>query len=477
MYKFLLILLIPIGAFSQKALSIKNCIQIALEKNLQIKQSLIQESIARNNSKQSQNNLLPSVSVDMSGGLSLGNSLNPTTYEVQFRNAYSSTLGVGAQMTIFSGLQQINNIERSKALLSSASMDKETFINNLALTVSNLYLQILLAKELLTTSINQSKLTIEQIKRTAELIEAGVLPKGNSIDLEAQSARDELNIVKAQNNYDLLVFQMKQLLLMPLRADIQFETSYKLREALYNLDGIDTITSRALARMPQVKSDEFKLRAAQRQVYMSKGAFSPTLSLSYYSGSNFINLAQDVRDTTVIVDPSPIGNVFVPQLNSFVTINSLPSSYTGKIPDGERPYWMQISDNLSHRVTLSMSIPIFTKFQRKTNLSNSFLQLKNQELQLEQTKNKIREEIYTAYINYKNAQKAYYANVTNAKAFDNSLNFAREKFNAGVINSLDFNTTVTNDQNAKSELLRSKYEYIFRKIVLDFYVYGVVNIE
>ncbi|MBK7958017.1 MAG: TolC family protein [Bacteroidetes bacterium] len=178
MYKFLLILLIPIGAFSQKALSIKNCIQIALEKNLQIKQSLIQESIARNNSKQSQNNLLPSVSVDMSGGLSLGNSLNPTTYEVQFRNAYSSTLGVGAQMTIFSGLQQINNIERTKALLSSASMDKETFINNLALTVSNLYLQILLAKELLTTSINQSKLTIEEIKRTSELIEAGVLQKG-----------------------------------------------------------------------------------------------------------------------------------------------------------------------------------------------------------------------------------------------------------------------------------------------------------
>ena len=465
----------PLAA--QKIYSLKDCIRVAFEKSVQLKQTYLNQQLAKNNYNQTKNDLLPSVSLDMSGAMSLGNSLNPTTYEVEFRNAFISTAGVGAQMILFSGLQQINNIERNKLLSESAKADMETFKNNLALTVSNTYLQLLLAKEVIETVKIQSRNMQEQIERTKKLIEAGVLPKGNLLELQAQKARDELNVVKAQNDYQLLEFQMKQLLLMPLSEEIIFEQSYRITGNEYDIQQAESIINSAIQRMPQVQSEELKVRAARKQYQMAQGALSPTLSFSYFSGSNFISTAVDTRDTTILIPSTPIASVLNPLDNSTILINSLATQRNIKVADGNSPYLWQLKNNLSHRITLSLNLPIFNKFQRMTNIANAKINMMNQTLQLENIKNKLKEDVYSAYIQYKNAKKTYFSSVDNTKAFNNAYEFAKEKYNLGAINAYEYNTSVANKENAESEMLRAKYEYVFRKIVLDFYNGTAWNVE
>lgn len=465
----------PIAA--QRKYTLKDCIGLAFEKSVQLKQSYLNQQLAQNNYNQTKNNLLPSVSLDLSGAMSLGNSLNPTTYEVEFRNAFTSTAGIGAQMTLFSGLQQLNNIERNKLLKESAKSDMESFKNNLALTVANTYLQLLLAKEMIETVKIQSKNMQEQIERTKKLIEAGVLPKGNLLELQAQNARDELNVVKAQNSYQLLEFQMKQLLLLPMNDDIVFEQEYTIKGNDYDIQNAESIINSAIQRMPQVQSEELKVRAARKQYQMSQGTLSPTLSFSYYSGSNFISTAVDTKDTTILIPSTPIASVVNPLDNSTILINSLESQRNIKIADGNSPYLWQLKNNLSHRLTLSLNFPIFSKFQRMTNIANAKINMMNQTLQLENVKNKLKEDVYSAYIQYKNAKKTYFSAVDNTNAFNNAYEFAKEKYNLGAINSYEYNTSVANKENAESEMLRAKYEYIFRKIVLDFYNGNAWNVE
>ena len=478
--KIFLILFFSLSFYASNAqikYSLKDCITLALEKSLQLKQTYLSQNIADNNFKQSKNNLLPSVGLDMTGGMSIGNSLNPTTYEVQFRNAYTSTIGVSAQMILFNGLQQINNIDRTKFLSESAKTDIESFKNNLALTVANNYLQIVLAKEIIEAAKIQSRNLQEQMNRTINLIEAGVLPKGNLLELQAQKAKDELNLVKVQSSYQLLEFQMKQLLLIPLNQEILFEQPFAVKVSDYDVENIETIINSAVVRLPQIKSEELKVRSAKKQWQMAQGAFSPNLALSYSSGSNFISTSVDRRDSIYALPPVAIGSGFNSANNSTILINSLPTNRVIQVADGSTPYLFQLQNNLSHRFTLSLNFSIFAKFQRMTNASNAKIQWMSQNLQLDIAKNKLREEVYSAYIQYKNAKKTYYAAEENIKAFNNAYEFAKEKYNLGSINSFEFSTSLSNRQNADSELLRAKFEYFFRKVVLDFYNGSVLNIE
>jgi outer membrane protein len=457
------------GIHTQNVWTLKDCIRTAVEKNIQIKQALIQEMRSQNNFNQSKNNLLPSVSADLGGGMSIGNSLNPTTYQVQFRNAFTSNIGIGAQMTLFQGGQQLQNIEVNKNLYLAASKDKETYINNLALTAANLYLLIVQSQEILRTANTQNLTTKDQAQRTQKLIDAGVLPKGNMLDIEAQMSREELNIMKASNSLDLATFQLKQLLLLTSKDNINFDTVFQIESMKYSELEIENITTDAIEKLPQIQSEVYRYNASLHQINIAKGAFLPTLSFSYYAGSNFINTSNDFKDSSIMIPSTPIAEVFNPFDNKYYTINSLQSQRDIKVADGERPYFYQLKDNLSHRLNLSLNIPIFAKYQRKTNLTNAMLQAKNQELVLEQSKNKVKEEIYTAYLNYINAEKSLGASTRAEVAYKNALDLAKEKFDAGVVNSLDFNTATNNYQVAQSDQTRAKFEYFFRNIVLDIY--------
>ena len=183
--------------------SLQACIEHAFKNNLQIQQSQIQNEIAKNNLVQSKLNLTPTLSGDVSFNFNFGNSIDPTTYQFVNQATRSNQFGATANLLLFSGLQQLNSISKTKNDLSASIQDYEDLKNSTALNITSLFLQIVQNKELEKVAKKQLDLSKEQYKRTMALIESGAQPAGNKLQVEAQIANDELRLVSAQNSVEI----------------------------------------------------------------------------------------------------------------------------------------------------------------------------------------------------------------------------------------------------------------------------------
>lgn len=462
---FFLILFFTITFYgiAQNSWSLEECIRYGLEHNISVKQTALRQQLAEIDHNQSKYNLLPSVSGNLSAGKSIGNTINPAT------NAFSATSSsfispsVNASVPLFTGLQQINSIKKTKYDLDAALLELKSTKNSIALNIANLYLQALQSKELLQAAKYQAELIDKQLKRTEILVENGVLAKGTLYDIKAQAAKAELSVVKTQNDKDLALFKLKQLLLIKPEESFDILATKDIKEPNVEVYDAAQVYQGAVSALPQAKQADIKLKSAEKQIDIIKGSFYPTLSLSYGLNTSFVNNVKDYNYATI----TPIIGVVD---GSSTYVRSLSAQTIPISENGTRSIQNQFKDYLSHRITLNLSVPLFSKMQNFSNLKTAKVNHQIQQLTNENTLNQLREETYTAVMNYSNAQKTYFANKENSIAYKLAADYAAEKFQSGVINALDYSTAVTNYNNAESELLRSKYDFMFRKMIVDFYL-------
>ena len=181
---------------------------------------------------------------------------------------------------------------------------------------------------------------------------------------------------------------------------------------------------------------EKNIEAAELGKEISRRGFYPNLSISYglNTGANFSNLSSD---------------------NSF---------------------FQQINDNRGHSFALSLNIPIFSRFQNKTALAKAKIQVDNRNLALEQAKVDLESNIQRAFTDAKAALKTYVSSQKSVAARQLSFDNAQERYNIGALNTLDLEQNRTQMVNAQSSLVRSKYDFIFKTKVLDFYLGKPLNL-
>ena len=202
-------------------LSFEQCIEIALENNLQLKQSGLNLKNQKINLLQSKLNQLPSFNLSGNYGNNWGRSIDPTTNQFTTTESYNSGITGFSQFQIFNGFQIRNSIKKSKNDLEKSSYDLEKAKNDLSLNVVNLFLNVLFSMEQVSNAKNQLESTREQLIRTTKLVDAGSLPVTNKLNIEAQLAGDELNLVQQENNYKLSILRLKQIMLID--SDVEVE--------------------------------------------------------------------------------------------------------------------------------------------------------------------------------------------------------------------------------------------------------------
>jgi outer membrane protein len=302
--------------------------------------------------------------------------------------------------------------------------------DDIMLNIAASYLEILFADELLIVTEDLLKITQLQIDRTGKLVEAGSLAKGSLLEIEAQYAREELNVVNAQNRLQLAYLSLYQFLELPSTESFKIEKPV-LPEISANMTMLNSmdVFKNAVQIRPAVKGAEFKLESARKQLEIAKGNLMPTLSF----GGNYNNFYQNLFDYP-----------------------------TAPLKD-------QFKGNQRYGFGASLNIPIFNRYQAQTGVSNAQIQVENTELQLQSTKNLLRKDIEQAYTNALASFKRYVANQKAVVSSTEAFRYTEEKFNVGMINSVEYNQVKNNLTNAQSDLLQAKYEYIFRTKILDFY--------
>jgi outer membrane protein len=462
-----IILSAPVLSFCQekeKPWSLQQCIEFALKNNIQIKQNMLNEKLSEATLLQHKAQLLPNLNGNVSHSYNNGKKVDP------FTNAFttgdwslSQNFSLSTSITLFGGFQNLNSIKQSKYDMLASQQDVLKMQNDISLNIASAYLQILFAQELLDIARNQSEITKSQAERTRKLVDVGNLPKGNLYDIEAQLAMEEVNVVNAENSLSLSSLNLVQMLNIDTIQNFSIVKPEIAAPAEVLLNATSgQIYETALTRQPEIKSAEFKLRSSEKSISIAKAAMFPRLSLSASYGTGYSSLSKHVTTYPTITGFAPNGDF----TSAGDTVYS--PSFSGA-EYGTTAFSDQIDQNLSRSVGFYLSVPLFNNLQTYTAISRAKISTESARLTLQLQKDNLRKTIQQAYNDASSSLKKYQASQKAVNAMEESFKYMEQKYSVGAVTTIEYNDAKNKLTKAKSDLLQSKYDYVFKLKVLDFY--------
>lgn len=438
------------------------CVQYALDHNLQILQSENQVDIQENNADAAMANLWPNLNAGANYNFNFGLNIDPVTNQISQDTRQTNTLSLTTSWTLFDGTSNYKTLTQARLNKMAALYDLKAMRNDVALNVASQYLQALLNKELLQVAEDQKAVTERQVRRMELLVEAGSRPQGDLYDLQAQLARDEQSVVSARNNYTLAILTLAQTLQLDSAEGFEIaEPTGELPGTELIVMGPDAIYNASLEKQPQIKAAETRVESAEKGVGISAAQYYPSLSLQAGISTSYSDQIPNSVGSQVVT--YPIGQ----------TAGGEQVFATGMFPvyDGSiKPFGDQYRDNLNEFIGFNLQIPIYNRLQVRNSVRNAKISLENSQLSLQNEKNTLRQTIQRAHADALASYENYRAAERSVSAAEESFKYATARYENGALNQFDYENSRNSLTQAKSQLLRNKYDFTFRVKVLEFYL-------
>lgn len=450
---------------AQEVITIQQAVDKTLTNNLQIKQAQFSAAISDENLTQSKNNLYPTLNGNANVNKNFGRSIDPSTNTFISQQFTGASGNLSAGVDLFQGFQKINQIKQNRILLDADKSNVDKIKNDLILQVVTAYMQILFNRDLLKASTQQLVVAKQTLNREQALLDAGNKTIADVSQAKSQVATSELDVTNAQNNLSISYLTLNQLMEMPpqyvfeVQAPLLAETTGN-KEA-YN---IAEIYNNALNTFPDVKLAALRTAAAEKEIAIAKGAYSPRLSLSGGIGSNYSSGRQTVTEVSNGFREVTVGRV-----------SGTNQSVVTDVPDVTRTlanqqFYSQIRDNFNQSVGVNLSIPIFNGYAVRSNVRRAKLQYQNTQVQEQLTKNNLNKVISQAVVDVKAAESRFQSTTNAFNAQKDAFYAVEQRYEQGLVNSLDYSTAQTNRNKAEIDLIQAKYDLIFRAKVIDYYL-------
>ncbi|MEL4457233.1 TolC family protein [Lutimonas vermicola] len=453
---------------NMKKWTLSECVNYAIENNITVKQSENNIALAEVDKRGAIGNFIPNLNFNSSAAWNSGLTTDVTTGVLINQTTQTTNGGISAGVPIWRGLRNQNELKRAELSILASQYQLDKTKDDISLFVINAYLEVLFSKEAVKVAIPQVEITREQLARTNQLVEAGTVPRGDLLDVEATLANDEQNLIITQNRVRLSRISLAQLLQLEDYenfdiANEEIETLPLLNLADYS---VDKILEKAMQTRNEIKVAQANIEIAESDVKLAKGAMQPTLSGFYNWNSRY---SDRDRITGVEIDPNNptqiIGQVETTGDN-VISPNFIP--VTG-LADG---FFDQIDQNKGSAFGLSLQIPILNGFNASNNVRRAKINYEQQKYQLEQEELDLEKIIHQVYADALGSLKLYEASKRSLEAREVSFTYAQERFDVGVLNSFDYSQIKNRLVTANSDFLRAKYDFIFRVKLLEYY-YGV----
>jgi outer membrane protein len=446
----LFILVLGFSANAQvKNWTLQECIEYALKNNISIKQSELDIKLANIDKSSAVGNFLPTLNSQLSHSWSIGANTNPVTNVRENQTTQYTQVGLGSSVTLYSGLQNVNRLRRAKLAQLASQYQLTKMQDDISLYVANTYLDILFNKENLKVQQSQLAFDEKQLKRTEELVNAGSVPRGDLLEMKATIATDNQRIVAAENA--LLISRLSLAQLLQLEDFKNFDiadVSIEPTQSPVMSETPEAIVQKAKEIRVEIKIAQANLDLAQRDIKIAQGNLHPTLSFGYNFGTN-----ASYTDRIIGVDGS--GNPIVAS---------------------PLPVFDQFSNNKGHNFGLQLNVPILNGFSARNTVQKSKVGFERSKNAFDQAKLDLELNVYKAITDAKGALKTYESALATLEARELAFNYAKEKFDVGLMNAFDFNQSQTLYVTAQSDLVRAKYDYIFKSKVVELY-FGIPIIQ
>lgn len=440
MKKLILLIVFFLFCFLGKAqprFSLNQCIDYAYKQNFDVKLKELKFRQSENTLEQSQKALYPSVSGSFSQGINSGRSIDPFTNGFIQRTISSNSFGANANLVLFNGFSLKNQILQNQLNAEADQVEIQRAKNELRVRVTLAFMQVLMNQELAKIAQEQIQNIQTQYERVKALVNEGNMPKTNLIDLDAQLATAEFDALNAKNNIELSKLSLAQLMAFSTGGEPHF-TAFEIENNINDKSMVlevrlpteDYLQNMLLSvdNQPIMRSIKLRLQISKVGIKLAEAGKYPSVSLGAGLGSAYSSAASK-----------------------------------------EYNYFNQLGFNLNQFARLSVNIPIYTNGQVRGRITNAEINQRIAETQLSQTKLQLKQEIEQAYLATKIAQDKHKAAQKQVSAQQIAYDSAKERYLEGLLHTVELNTFRINLEKAKSNLIQAKYEFYFRKIVLDYY--------
>lgn len=454
-------LALPVLA-QEKRWTLDECIDYAIEHNISVKQIEIGEQRNIVTVDMARYDFLPVLSGSANHSWTMVDQPDVQTGTIGQRTLQESTVGLSVGIDIFDGLQKQKRLAKARLEHVASVYQVQKIKEDIALAVINSYLQIIFNKELVHTNKVQLDYDENEVSRVQVLVNAGAVPAGDLLDVKATVASSTQRLISSEN--ELIIAKLNLAQLLQIRDyehfDVQ-DTDYKITESELMLYTPEEITSRAFESLTNIKTAELNVQLAEKEVQISKGAYYPKLTGFYNFGSN-------VRYQDRIVGSSPTEGLdqigFVEGSGQRVMRQGMMNVY-----GGPESFFRQIDNNKSSTFGLSLTVPIFNGLKTRKTVKLNQLALEQMQYEKEAEELKLEQLVFKAYTDTKSSFQTYEASVVTLESREKSLEYARERYAVGLINIFELNQNQNLHVTAQSNLLKAKYDYIFKNKILEYY--------
>jgi outer membrane protein len=420
---------------AQQVITIQQAVDNTLKNNLTIKQAEFNAAITDENLRQSKYDLYPTVSATVNPNLNFGRGLDQTTFQVTNQTTLYVNPRLDASVDLFQGGAKINQIKQNQFLLDADKTNVEKIKNDLILQVVTAYMQILFNKDLLSASQQQLQVAKQTTAREQALLDAGNKTLADVSQAKSLMATAELNVTNAQNSLSISYLTLNQLMEMP--SDNKFD----VQAPLIGTDGtistnqdVNQIYQNALNTFPDIKLSNLRSLASKQAINVAKAGYYPRLSLGVGLNTSY----------------------------------SYQFNYTGTNP--QQSFQDQINQRFGQGIGLNLQIPIFNGFTARSNVRRAKISYQNTLVQEQLTKNNLNKVVSQAVLDLRAAESRYQSTQNAFNAQKDAFYVVEQRYNVGLVNSLDFSTAQTNRNKAEIDMIQAKYDLIFRAKVIDYYL-------
>jgi outer membrane protein len=466
MKKFLTLIALTasLHSFSQEKWDLRKCVDYALQNNISVKQADVQARLSKLLADQSKLTHLPNANASISTTYQHGLNINPTTNVFENVDISGGNLGFQSNYTIFNWFARKNNIDANLLTAKADELNIERTKNDLALSVANAFLQVMLRREQANVSAVQLKQSQEQLNITRKFVLAGSQPELNAIQLEAQVERDSATYIQALALAEQGIINLKAFMNFDFAS--KFDIVYPAVESI-PVDNImdlqpQAVYELALVNQPQQKVTALRIESSQKLVSAARGAMYPTLTASGSLNTRFANNVYDYRSQTIL---GPTSAYALDNANQY-PVYAYQNSIVGidKVSFGN-----QLNRYFGQAVGLNLNIPLFNAHQARTQWERSKINVRQTQLQDDQEKQTLRSNIFISYQDAFSALQKYNSSKKTVAVSEKALEYAQKRYDVGLLGTLDLITTRSNVFTAKIQELSNHYEYVFKLKVLEFF--------
>ncbi|MEZ5014600.1 MAG: TolC family protein [Chitinophagales bacterium] len=421
----------------QTVLTLQQCVQVATENNLQLKQGAAGVEFSDRASAQSKLLLLPNLNLGSSYMWNFGYTIDPVTNLPLANNFEANGYQLSAGMNLFAGGKVGNTIKKSASDLQLATMNYKNTVENIQFQVIVSFLSVMFAEEQVKISTEKINTTNAQLENSRKLAAAGSIPEGDLLSIEAQLAQDNVNLIQARNQQEKTYLDLKLLLQLPAdeQVRIQYPDAAQL-DAILNAPVPDAITvaNYAIEHKASIQKYEYQLESDKLAMKIAAADALPTLSLFGQMSTNYSNATYPPYVTEV------------------------------------DPYGTQLDNNLSEVVGISLQIPIFNNGTVMINKQSAEFNYVNDQLAKEIAVNALRQNVTQAVNDLKAAIATYDASMKSYQAAKTAFEFTEKKFNIGSASAFDYTNSINTLAQAESALVQAKFDLIFKSKIIDYYL-------